>query len=181
MDEAREALLRVMALASRSSGEDANNTGKVLRMGGSTWVGEVDSGRPHGSGSLILANGAVHAGGFVHGRAAGAGVFYDAVGSVTTGEWADNKRVGPFDTIDPKGGRWTDLYDAEGKRMSRKKAAPPPEAGGSAVRCSHCGVKFHEDRNSACRQHSGKWVDAPTHNADGSRAVVDTKAFPEGG
>ena len=36
-------------------------------------------------------------------------------------------------------------------------------------------------RVSRCMRHSGKWVEAPTHNADGSEARVDTVAFPEGG
>jgi len=178
MDQTRAALQRVMDLASRSSSEAS---GKVLKMGGATWVGDVEVGRPHGSGSLILANGAVHAGRFEAGRASGPGVYYDASGSVTMGSWVENKRTGAFETVDPKGGRWADGYDADGKRTSRKKMAPPPEGGAGALKCGVCGVKFHAAHNSACRQHSGKWVDAPTHNADGSKATVDTVAFPEGG
>ena len=34
---------------------------------------------------------------------------------------------------------------------------------------------------SLCLQHSGTWLEAPTHNADGSAATVDRQAFPEGG
>ena len=67
----------------------------------------------------------MHHGLFEAGRACGAGVLYEAVGAVMQGSWLDNRRVGAFRTIDPKGGLWDDAYDDEGKRTSRKKAAPP--------------------------------------------------------
>ena len=34
---------------------------------------------------------------------------------VTKGSWTDNKRVGSFTTIDPKGGEWLDTYLADGQ------------------------------------------------------------------
>ena len=104
---AHEALQRAMDLAARAAlpkaDTGANATEKVMKVGGATWVGEVDAGRPHGSGDLILPNGSVHHGAFRAGRASGPGVFYDAAGTVTEGSWTDNKRTGAFTTIDPKG------------------------------------------------------------------------------
>lgn len=136
---------------------------------------------PHGTGDLILPNGSVHEGLFNQGRAQGAGTFYDATGSVSMGHWVDNKRVGDFKVWDPKMGEWKDVYDEEGKRTSRKKSAPPPPDSRAAGPCRHCGVKFHARFNSRCRQHSGKWMAASETNADGSAAVVDRVAFPDGG
>lgn len=188
MDDTRAALLRAMEIAKRQTdghakpaagGDGAKD--KILRMGAVTWIGEVEGGRPDGVGDLILANGSVHHGTFAQGRASGAGTFFDATGSVMRGEWIDNKRVGAFVTTDPKGGTWHDNYDAEGKRTARKRGEPPPEGTAAAVKCMHCGAKFHEALNVRCLQHSGKWMEAPTHNADGSAATVDRVAFPEGG
>ena len=138
------------------------NQQSLLKLGPDVlWVGEVAGGRPHGIGDLILGNNSVHHGSFVDGRASGPGCYFDAAGTVTTGEWLDNKRVGAFVTIDPKGGEWADTYDAEsGKRVARKKRAPPPaDAAGVSV-CIHCKVKFHPSHNSCCRQHKGQWMQA---------------------
>lgn len=182
MDDARAALLRATELAGRTSlsaGDAENTSEKMLKMGGATWVGEVSAGRPHGAGSLILPSGSVHSGRFDEGRASGAGVLYEASGSMFAGEWKENRRCGAFETTDPKGGTWHDVY-VEGKRVSRKKGAPPP-AGAGAVRCAACGVKFHARASSRCMHHSGKWMEAPTHNADGTPAIVDRHAFPDGG
>jgi hypothetical protein len=141
----------------------------------------------------------VHHGLFEAGRACGAGVLYEAVGAVMQGSWLDNRRVGAFRTIDPKGGLWDDAYDDEGKRTSRKKAAPPvappataaaaaaaataaaAAAAAAAVKraalaCRHCGVKFHAAHNYRCRQHSGTWVDASRYDA--SRQNHDHSGFP---
>jgi len=73
------------------------------------------------------------------------------------------------------------VYDAQGKRQSRKKGAAAPAGAPTAATCRHCSVKFHVTRNARCLQHSGQWMEAPTHDADGSAAVVDRAAFPEGG
>ena len=229
-EKAREALSRAMDLAARfeqrleasRSAPPSDSKQTVMQVGAATWVGEVEGGRPHGSGDLILPNGAVHHGLFEAGRACGAGVLYEASGAVMHGSWADNRRVGAFRTVDPKGGLWDDVYDEQGKRVSRKKAPPPgastayaaasaaaaaaastaspaaaaavppaaaaavPPAAGAvaasaALACRHCGVKFHAEHNYRCRQHSGTWVDASRYNADGSAALVDSVAFPEGG
>ena len=127
----------------------------------------------------------MHHGLFEAGRACGAGVLYEAVGAVMQGSWLDNRRVGAFRTIDPKGGLWDDAYDDEGKRTSRKKAAPPvappATAAAAAVKraalaCRHCGVKFHAAHNYRCRQHSGTWVDASRYDA--SRQNHDHSGFP---
>ena len=121
----------------------------------------------------------MHHGLFEAGRACGAGVLYEAVGAVMQGSWLENRRVGAFRTVDPKGNCWDDAYDDEGKRISRKKAAPPvaplPAAAAAAaaaaavkraaLACRHCGVKFHAAHNYRCRQHSGTWVDASRYNA----------------
>jgi len=160
---------------------DAHHREELLMIGDATWIGGVSNGRPHGHGDLILPNGSVHLGLFDAGRAEGAGTLHEPNGSVMTGTWRENKRVGRFETIDPKGGTWHDVYDAQGKRQSRKKGAPPPPGTPTAVTCRHCAVKFHATRNARCLQHSGQWMEAPTHNADGSAAVVDRAAFPEGG
>ncbi len=187
MDDARNALQRAMELASRPTppaGEAAGGgKGKILRMGGATWIGECEAGRPHGRGDLILASGTVHRGLFDAGRACGAGELFEASGSIHRGEWVDNKRFGEFATTDPKGGEWRDTYDGDGKRVARKKVAPPPAGAAAAVPCRLCGAKFFAASASTtrCLQHSGTWLEAPTHNADGSAATVDTNAFPEGG
>ena len=144
----------------------------VMKLGDAMWAGGVEGGRPHGTGDLILPNGSVHHGNFEAGRASGPGVFYDATGAVITGSWTDNKRVGPFTTIDPKGGEWADVYCADGKRTSRKKRAPPAAEAPGALKCTHCGVKFHAEHNSCCRQHSGKWMQS---------SEADAGEFPEGG
>ena len=144
----------------------------VMKLGDAMWAGGVEGGRPHGTGDLILPNGSVHHGNFEAGRASGSGVFYDATGAVITGSWTDNKRVGPFTTIDPKGGEWADVYGADGKRTSRKKRAPPAAEAPGALKCTHCGVKFHAEHNSCCRQHSGKWMQS---------SEADAGEFPEGG
>ena len=192
-ERAREALSRAMELAARfekklatSSSEPSPSDPKhtVMQVGLATWVGEVEGGRPHGSGDLILPNGAVHHGLFEEGRACGAGVLFEASGAVMHGSWVGNRRVGAFHTVDPKGGLWDDVYDEQGKRQTRKKAAPPIAAAAAApaaLACRHCGVKFHAEHNYRCRQHSGTWVDASRYNADGSAAIVDSAAFPEGG
>lgn len=183
MDDVRTALQQAMDMSSRGAPVNAATAAKekVLKIGTATWIGEVSEGRPHGTGDLMLPNGSVHHGLFESGRAHGAGILYDASGTIHRGGWVDNKRVGPFVTTDPKGGTWHDTHDAEGKRVARKKGAPPAEGVPAATKCVHCGVKFHAALNSRCLQHSGKWVEAPTHNADGSAATVDRVAFPEGG
>ena len=180
MDDVRSALTRATELAAQMA-VGASGVGSVLRMGGATWIGEVDKGRPQGVGDLILPNGSVHHGTFDAGRASGTGVLYEASGSVMRGSWVENRRTGSFETTDPKGGIWHDTYDEAGKRTSRKKGAPPPAGCPPAAKCRVCGVKFHEGANFKCLHHSGKWVEAPTHNADGSAATVDTVAFPDGG
>jgi hypothetical protein len=190
-DDARVALARAMELNKKLMQDgpvttSTNRSERLLKIGESTWVGAVEAGRPHGDGDLILPNGSVHSGSFKDGRASGPGMLYDLSGSVMAGSWVENKRVGSFVTTDPKGGEWADVYDQDGKRTSRKKLAPPPaNAVAPAQPCRHCGVKvfFGKEalRNPRCRQHSGKWLEASTHNADGSAAVVDRAAFPEGG
>jgi hypothetical protein len=145
----------------------------------SLWLPAV---RGPSTGDLILPNGSVHSGSFQDGRASGLGVLYDASGMVTTGSWVNNKRVGEFTTVDPKGGEWADMYDTEGKRTSRKKRTPPPNGVPGAVRCKHCNVKFHAARNSVCRQHAGKWLQAGDPEAgDTAAPAVDPDEFPEGG
>lgn len=184
MDDARKALQRAMDLAKRhETPQQPGAKEKILKIGGATWVGEVESGRPHGIGDLILPNGSVHHGAFDAGRASGAGVLHDATGSVFRGQWVENKRCGAFETMDPKGGTWHDSYDAtEGKRTSRKKGMPPAPGTAGAVKCKQCGAKFHVALGPIrCLLHSGTWMEAPTHNADGSAATVDRVAFPEGG
>ena len=160
--------------------EAARGSKTVLKMGDALWVGEVSSGCPHGQGDLILPNGAVHSGVFEAGRASGAGVLHEATGTVMTGTWVQNKKVGAFRTIDPKGGEWADVYDVEGKRVSRKKASPPPPNSAGAQKCRHCAVKFQPSWNTLCRHHSGKWMTAGSGSASGASAV-DTEEFPEGG
>lgn len=183
MDDTRDALLRAQELASKMRAApapgDNKQAVKLLAVGPATWIGEVAAGRPHGNGDLVLPNGSVHHGTFVEGRAHGEGVLYDSSGSVMAGEWVENKRVGAFTTTDPKGGTWHDRYE-DGKRVARKKGEPPAPGAG-AIRCRSCGVRFNVARNSRCLLHTGKWVEAPTHNADGSEAVVDRVTFPEGG
>ena len=135
------------------------------------------------TGDLILPNGSVHHGDFKDGRASGPGVLYDAAGTVTTGSWLNNKRLGAFITIDPKGGEWADVYNEEGKRTSRKKRAPPPDEGFGAQPCKHCGVKFHLMHNSCCRQHEGKWMQATSETDDAGvvTSSIDLTEFPQGG
>ena len=113
------------------------------------------------------------------------------------GSWLENRRVGAFRTVDPKGNCWDDAYDDEGKRISRKKAAPlvaPPAAAAAtaaaaaaaaaaavkraALACRHCGAKFHAAHNYRCRQHSGTWVDASRYDADRQIWTMITLAFP---
>ena len=143
MEDARTALIAAMSRASVARDQPGGVTAshhKVMELGPRIlWVGEVDTGRPHGEGDLILANGSVHHGRFDAGRASGAGVFFDASGMVTEGSWIDNKRVGPFSTVDPKGQPWRDTYDADGKRTSRKKGDAGPTM--LARKCRHCSVK----------------------------------------
>jgi DnaJ-class molecular chaperone len=177
--ETAEAFYRVQELAAKlsfSSGGDASACPpkqSFMQLGECVYVGDVEGGRPHGVGDLILANGSVHSGSFIAGRADGEGVYYDANGSVTRGVWLDNKRSGQFSTVDPKGATWSDRYDTAGKRAERKKVAPAPAECMHAAECKHCAVRFHAAHNSKCRQHSGKWMAAAP--------PVDWKAFPEGG
>ncbi len=152
---------------------------EALQIGPALYVGAADAGQPHGTGELILPNGSVHKGTFAKGRASGPGVLYDASGAVMTGNWVDNKRVGAFITVDPKGGEWYDAYDENGKRVSRKKRAPPPADAQGAVLCGHCGVKFHAAQNSRCRQHSGKWMQAS--GSDAEEGGCSSGEFPDGG
>ncbi len=94
-----------------------------IRIGdGVLFLGDVQDGQPHGVGEMLLKDGAVHHGTFDRGRAEGLGVFYAANGSVFRGHWAQNRRTGPFEVLDPKGGRWHDLYDEHGKRVRRTQA-----------------------------------------------------------
>ena len=94
-----------------------------IRIGdGVLFVGDVEGGQPHGVGELILKDGAVHHGTFVQGRAEGLGLFYAANGTVFRGCFTQNRRTGPFEVIDPKGGKWHDLYDESGKRVRRTQA-----------------------------------------------------------
>jgi hypothetical protein len=186
MDDVRCALLRAQEIAAghhpaAGDTDSCAQRGKMLKIGGASWVGDISNGRPHGIGDLVLPNGSVHHGSFDNGLAEGGGVLMDASGSVFRGAWVANKRNGQFETTDPKGGTWHDVYDAEGKRVSRKKGAPVPTGAQGAVRCRACRVRFHSSANSLCMRHSGKWLEAPTHNADGSAATVDKVAFPEGG
>ena len=140
MDDVRKALQRAMDLANRhETPQQPGAKETILKIGGATWVGEVQSGRPHGIGDLILPNGSVHHGAFDAGRASGAGVLHDATGSVFRGQWVENKRCGAFETMDPKGGTWHDSYAAtEGKRTSRKQGMPPAPGTAGAVKCKQC-------------------------------------------
>ena len=100
-DDARTALQRAMDIASRRAAAPAEVSDakeKVMKVGAATWVGEVEAGRPHGTGDLILPNGAVHHGYFEAGRASGEGTLYEATGSVLRGSWTENKKVGDFIT-----------------------------------------------------------------------------------
>ena len=61
-EKVREALSRTMEMAQKlaaSSSEPTPSDPKhtVMQVGAATWVGEVEGGRPHGSGDLILPNG----------------------------------------------------------------------------------------------------------------------------
>ena len=62
-EKVREALSRTMEMAQKlaaaSSSEPSPSDPKhtVMQVGAATWVGEVEGGRPHGSGDLILPNG----------------------------------------------------------------------------------------------------------------------------
>ena len=146
------------------------------------WAADPPDSTGARKGYLVLPDGTVHYGGFEGGRASGPGVMYNFTGSVMSGSWVANKKVGPFVTIDPKGGEWADVYDESGKRISRKKQAPPPPNSPGALRCRHCGVKFHAQHNSRCRQHAGKWMQASEASEDGAEiAAAGTAEFPDGG
>ena len=63
MDDVRSALVRAQQLASTmdhvslDDGGKAPTAEKVLTIGATTWIGEVASGRPNGTGDLVLPNG----------------------------------------------------------------------------------------------------------------------------
>lgn len=96
----------------------------IMRIGdGILFVGEVSEGQPHGAGELFLKDGSLHRGYFEAGRAEGRGLLYSANGAIFKGSFSKNRRVGNFEVIDPKGGRWCDAYDADGKRVKRTAAA----------------------------------------------------------
>jgi hypothetical protein len=105
-----------------------------LRIGdGVMYIGEAEGGQPHGEGELILKDGSVHTGSFDGGRASGRGILYTANGTVHKGEWRQNRRSGVFEVIDSKGGRWHDVYDDEGKRVKRTRAAVKEEEDAAAA------------------------------------------------
>ena len=95
----------------------------LLRIGDVLFIGQVLSGQPHGSGDMIFRDGSVHHGMFVTGRADGLGVLYSANGAIFKGLFEKNRRIGTFEVVDPKGTRWIDEYDNEGKRMRRTTLA----------------------------------------------------------
>ena len=96
----------------------------IMRIGGGVlFVGGVRGGQPHGVGDLILLDGSVHHGNFNAGRAEGPGLLFGANGTIFRGTWAQNRRVGLFEVVDPKGGRWQDAYDEQGKRTRRTSLA----------------------------------------------------------
>ena len=96
----------------------------IMRIGGGVlFVGEVRDGQPHGVGDLILPDGSVHHGNFTSGRAEGPGLLFGANGTIFRGRWSQNRRVGSFECIDPKGGGWQDMYDEQGKRTRRTARA----------------------------------------------------------
>ena len=74
------------------------------------------------------------------------------------------KRVGAFKSVDPKGIVWNERYNAEGKKVARKKA----KVGDTetiltelpAYECWGCGGQFHAGYNNkySCRQHKGQWI-----------------------
>lgn len=101
---------------------DAGRTKLRIGSDGVLFLGSVLNGQPNGAGQLILKDGSVHHGMFENGRATGAGLFYAANGAIFRGVWVQSRRVGPFEVIDPKGGRWHDLYDESGKRVRRTQA-----------------------------------------------------------
>ena len=173
------------AVASRAGGGNAIQHGgragrpaterdggsRVVRMAhGVLYVGDVGAkGRPHGGGKLVLRDGSVHLGLFENGAANGEGVYFDKAGSVHTGSWAANRRVGNFEVLDPGGTFWDDVYDAQGKRTSRRSASEAGAAGSKAVPCRHCGVRYHQSHNFACRRHRSGW-DAQQWPCCGARA-----------
>lgn len=104
----------------------------LLRIGETLYIGEVASGQPHGSGDLIFKDGSVHHGTFASGRAEGRGVFYAANGAIFKGKFDKNRRIGTFEVVDPKGKRWSDVYNEEGKRTKRLALAAARAADAAA-------------------------------------------------
>ena len=103
---ADEALARADAFMSQLDAFDAaakpddEATTKLRISDGVLYVGEVESGQPHGLGELILKDGSVHRGRFDGGRAAGRGTLYSGSGAVFEGRFEQNRRVGAFEVID---------------------------------------------------------------------------------
>ena len=75
----------------------------------------------------------MHVGSFDAGRAHGVGIFHAASGAVFKGTWRQNRRVGAFEAVDPKGVRWCDLYDESGKRVRRVRASAKEAAEAAAA------------------------------------------------
>ena len=103
---ADEALARADEFMSQLDALDAaaqsppDEAAAQLRIGdGILYVGEVESGQPHGFGELILKDGSVHRGHFDAGRAAGRGILYSGSGAVFEGSFVQNRRVGTFEVL----------------------------------------------------------------------------------
>mmetsp|Transcript_12797 Transcript_12797/g.40442 ORF Transcript_12797/g.40442 Transcript_12797/m.40442 type:complete len:152 (-) Transcript_12797:4-459(-) len=120
----------------------------------------------------------------------GAGCFVTPTGLALQGTWADNLRTGEFDGLDKDGVKWKERYNAEGKRVARKKVKeekPNPEwsegapqdvpktiqvpvpPGPKAQSCWNCMGIYHVQFNHtyACRQHKGQWLEDKAFKGEG--------------
>ncbi|EDQ90225.1 uncharacterized protein MONBRDRAFT_36643 [Monosiga brevicollis MX1] len=169
---------------------------KIIRFGefGMVYVGQVDyDNKPDGHGYMYLKNGDVHECEFRNGRANGEGVYVSSKGIEWKGRWEANKKTGQFAVVDSTGTHWTEKYDAEGKRVARKKLreAVPNEkfvAGGeepetievevpkdeAAMQCYFCNGKARDRNNHAwaCRAHSGRFTEDRTYRGEGEAPGV---------
>ena len=142
---------------------------------------------------MYLANGDLHECEFVDGRAEGDGQYCSASGMEMRGKWSQNKRVGMFTIVDGSGVHWKEKYNADGKRVGRKKVrekVPNPDyvEGGEApetievevpkdepaVKCWNCNNKSRDRTNHAwsCRAHKGRFTEDRTYTGSGERPGV---------
>lgn len=159
-----------------SAGTPSSPSGTILKLAGEVlFIGEVDgSKKPCGEGELLLGDGSVHKGSFVNGRPSGPGTYYDRSGSVAIGQWQSGLRVGEFSLVDKTGVAWTERYNAEGKKVARKKTAQTDTEAAvqleQPVPCLKCPSHFNALHNFRCRYHKGLWERRPCH-----------PDFPDGG